>query len=447
MERDRGEVVYIVGNKNVKLKHSIKMKITLIITSVVLIFITVILSLNRSNVEKANIPENLNDTIKNQNIDIFSPVSRFTNPKTDYAKIHFDAIVLDSHNDFVYQVFKRGADLGIRNKNTQSDIPKFHEGGINVQFFAIWIPEEEMNNSYQYVINEAQVLKDFETKYPDKFEIAYNYDDIKRIVLEKKLCGLLAIEGGTAVDKIEDIKTLFDIGIRYISLTWNNSNKIGSSAADESKKNIKGGLTDFGVQVVEKMNEVGMLVDVSHLGEKSFWDVIKYSKYPIIASHSCCAALNSHYRNLNDEQIQAIARIGGVVMINFHNDFTKGKIKTKTLYDLYHDELDSLTELYQNDPVTLYTEKQKFLYGKNIKGGVSADVIVDHIDYVKNLVGIDYVGIGSDMDGGINSPYNLYDVTCYPLLTQKLAERGYTEVEIRKVLGLNFLRVFKQVCG
>ena len=304
-----------------------------------------------------------------------------------------------------------------------------------------------MNKSYDYVINQVNTLKEFEQKYSDKFEIAGTYDEIKRIVLAKKLCGVPAIEGGTAVEKIDDIKTFFDLGIRYISLTWNNSNKIGSSAADESKKKIKGGLTSFGVQVVEKMNEVGMMVDVSHLGEKSFWDVIKYFKGPIIASHSDCTALNPHYRNLTDEQIQAIAKTGGVVMVNFHNDFSKAKIKTNTLYDLYSSELDSLTELYSDDPLSLFVEKQKFLYGKKVKGGVSVDAIIDNIDYIKNLVGIDYVGIGSDMDGGINSPYDVYDVTCYPLITQKLAEKGYTEPEIRKVLGLNFLRVFKVVCG
>jgi membrane dipeptidase len=137
------------------------------------------------------------------------------------------------------------------------------------------------------------------------------------------------------------------------------------------------------------------------------------------------------------------------VMINFHNDFTSkdAKGKTKTLYDIYSSHLDSISNLYSDDPAKCYIEKQIFLKGKEVKGSVSADVILEHIDYVKNLVGADYVGIGSDMDGGIGTPYDLYDVTCYPLLTQKMVERGYTEVEIRKILGLNFLRVFKQVCG
>jgi len=436
------------ANKNTLSKNI--MKISIIVIPIILIFSSVLFySGDKEETEQAPVSVISKDTIKpNQyDMDIFSPVTKYNDVAKDYLNLHFDAVVVDSHNDFPYQVFKRGADLGIRNKNTQSDIPKFYEGGIDIQFLAIWIPEEEINSSYQYVINQLNRLREFEKEYPDKFEIASKYDDIKRIVLANKLCGIPAIEGGTAVNEIEDIQTFFDLGIRYIGLTWNNSNKIGTSAADESRKKIKGGLTDFGVQVVEKMNEVGMLIDVSHIGEKSFWDVIEYSKSPIIASHSCCTALNSHYRNLTDEQIKAIANSGGVVMINFHNDFTKGKIKTKSLYDLHQDELNSLTELYHDNPVTLYMEKQKLLNGETVRGGVSADVVIDHIDYVKNLVGIDYVGIGSDMDGGISVPYDLYDVTCYPVLTQKMMERGYTEPEIRKVLGLNFLRVFKQVCG
>ena len=425
------------------------MKILIVIFSLAVILTAVIFSSGNTSFRKATATQNPKDTIKNpnQNMDIFSPVTKFGNPKTDYAKIHFDAVILDSHNDFLYQVFAHGADLGIRNPKTQSDIPKFREGGINVQLFSIWIPEEEMDKSYDYVINQVNTLRDFEKKYLDKFEIAYNYDDIKRIVLSKKLCGIPVIEGGTAVEKVDDINTFFNLGIKYISLTWNNSNKIGSSAADESKKKIKGGLTPFGIEVVRRMDEVGMLIDVSHLGERSFWDVIKYSKNPIIASHSDCAALNPHYRNLKDDQIQAIAKTGGVIMVNFHNDFSKAKIKSKTFYDLYSEVLDSLTDLYGSDPVTLFLEKQKFLSGKKVSGGVSIDAVIDNIDYIKNLVGVDYIGIGSDMDGGINSPYDVYDVTCYPLITEKLAERGYSESEIRKILGLNFLRVFRQVCG
>lgn len=430
-----------------------RMKVIIIVITFILLIFLAFIKLPEYN--KVNITLDSNktkDTIitNKNNMDIFSPVTKFKDIKKDFLQVHFDAVVVDTHNDFLYRVYDKGFDLGIRNKETQSSIPEFHEGGLNVQFFAIWIPMKEMKRSYQFVVNMANKLKYFEKEYSDKFEIAYTYDDIKRIVLEKKLCGLLAVEGGTVIgDDINNVASLFELGIRYISLTWNNSNKIAVSAADEFNKKKTGGLTEFGFQVIKKMDEVGMLIDVSHLGEKSFWDVIKTSANPVIASHSNCYSINSHYRNLTDEQITAIAKSGGVVMINFHGDFLNknSKGKTNTLYDLYSTELDSLTELYYNDPVKLYIEKQKFLEGKKVEDGYSADVIIDHIDYVRKLAGIDYVGIGSDMDGGIAVPYDLYDVSCYPLLTQKLAERGYTEPEIRKILGLNFLRVFRQVCG
>ena len=439
----------------VNIIHSKKMKIIALLLFPFLIIsaATLLITNSKDEIKPASSPKEYFDTVKNQDnktMDIFSPITKFNNLKENYTNLHFDAVTLDAHNDFLYQAYNKGADLGKRNKGTQSDIPKFNEGGLKIQIFSLWIPTNEMNRSYQFVVESIKMLKGFEKEYADKFEIAYHYDDIRRIVLGKKFCGLMGIEGGTAIgEDIDKIKAFFDLGVRYISLTWNNSNSIGVSAADEYKHNKKGGLTKFGFEVIKKMDEVGMLIDVSHFGQKGFWDVINTSKNPIIASHSDCYTLCPHYRNLTDDQIKAIAKTGGVVMINFHNDFTSkdAKGKTRTLYDIYSTQLDEISELYRDDPVKCFVEKQNFLKGKEVIGSVSADVILDHIEYVKNLVGADYVGIGSDMDGGIGTPYDLYDVTCYPLLTQKMVERGYTEPDIRKILGLNFLRVFKLVCG
>ncbi len=214
---------------------------------------------------------------------------------------------------------------------------------------------------------------------------------------------MIGIEGGTVVgNDLDNINSLYNMGVRYIGLTWNNSNNIGSSARDETERGIPGGLTDFGVQVINRMDEVGMLIDVSHLGEATFWDVIETSKNPIIASHSNSYSVYPHYRNLTDEQIKAIAKSGGVIQVNFHRSFL---------------------------------------------GEASLQRVFEHIDYIKNLVGIDYIGIGSDFDGGINPPNDLSDVTMYPNLTYKLLDEGYSQEDVRKILGLNFLRVFKQVCG
>jgi membrane dipeptidase len=372
-----------------------------------------------------------------------------TSKPVDFFEEYYNSLVLDSHNDFPYQVFKRGADFCEGGDWLQSGLPKFIKGGVDIQVFALWIPKEHFGRSKEYVLDRIDEMEKFQKKCPDEYEIAYNYNDVMRITGERKFCSLFGIEGGTAVEKdLDNINLFFDKGVRYIGLTWNNSNKIGTSSSDESKGK-KGGLTDFGKKVIKRMNEVGMIVDVSHLGENSFWDVIEISEDPIIASHSNCYSLNPHHRNLTDAQIKAIAKNGGVVMINFYDEFLSnskktGKTNAKTKYG---NKIDNLNKLAGGDLIEFNREREKFLNEVTPSDVVTIETIIEHIDYIKNLVGIDYVGIGSDFDGGIDAPFDLYDATCYPLLAQKLYEHGYTQEELKKILGLNFLRVFKQVCG
>ena len=217
----------------------------------------------------------------------------------DAFKLHFDATVVDSHNDFLYQVFKRGADLGKKDDFTQSGLPRFKEGGVDIQVFAIWIPSSEENRAFSFANEQIARLKSFEKEYSESFQIAYCYDDVISILNSEKFCGMMGIEDGAAVsNNLENVDKLFDAGIRYIGLTWNKSNRIGSSAKDESAGKRNAGLTEFGKKVVKRMDENGMLVDVSHSGEKTFWDVIENTSNPIIASHSNCYTLNPHYRNL-----------------------------------------------------------------------------------------------------------------------------------------------------
>lgn len=344
---------------------------------------------------------NKSDSIKEMGI--FQLKKVYGNLEENYLELHHDAVLIDTHNDFIWQVYKKGVDFGRDNRSTQSDLPKFIEGGVDVQVFAVWIPTKKVRQSYAFTIAQIDRLKIIEEENIEEFEFADSFEDMKRILEEKKMCGLIGIEGGTAIgNDLDKINEFYELGVRYIGLTWNNSNNIGTSARDEYKKGLEGGLTEFGFEVVKRMDEVGMLIDVSHLGEGTFWDVIETTKNPIIASHSNCYSLHPHYRNLTDEQIKAIADGGGVIDVNFHNGFL---------------------------------------------GAATVDKVVDHIDYIKELVGVDYVGIGSDFDGGINPPVDLYDATQYPEITRELVERGYTEEEIRKILGLNFIRVFKQVCG
>ena len=332
--------------------------------------------------------------------------SQMDTTETDYLKLHSEAVFVDTHNDFMYQVYDKGADISSDNSFTHSDIPKFREGGVDVQVFAVWIPNKQFRNSYRFTLDQIERLKQMAGENSGGMEIAYTYDDIMRIVSLGKLCGLIGIEGGTAIGDDEGrVKEFFDLGVRYIGLTWNNSNLIASSARDETEKGITGGLTDFGRTVIKRMNETGMLIDVSHLGERSFWDVMEISEDPVIASHSNCYSLNPHYRNLTDEQIKAIAEKGGYIGVNFYD---------------------------------------KFLVRK---GRADIDDVLNHIDHLKKTGGIDCIGIGSDYDGGITPPAGLENVTMYPEITKALLERGYTSDEVKKILGGNFLRVFKKVCG
>jgi membrane dipeptidase len=324
----------------------------------------------------------------------------------DPLKLHYDAIVVDTHNDILMQVMENGVDISKEQRGTQSDIVRWVKGGLDVQIFSIYVPEKYKKNHYSYVNREIDKLEEIAASHPDMLNLCYDYESVMKCVNQGKVCGLLGGEGGTMIEgSLENLENLYNRGLRYLTLTWNNSNQIGSSARDETERRVKGGLTEFGKSVVRKMDELGMLVDVSHLGERSFRDVVDISKNPVIASHSCVYSINTHYRNLKDDQIKAIAKSGGVICINFYVKFLDPSGSSST----------------------------------------TSDKVIEHIDYIVKLVGVDYVGLGSDFDGEVTTPKDLYDVTCYPIITKKLSERGYSEQDIRKILGLNFLRVLKQV--
>ncbi|MBL0107959.1 MAG: dipeptidase [Ignavibacteria bacterium] len=371
--------------------------------------------------------------------------------KIDYLKLHFDALLVDTHNDFIWKVFDKGAVFGQKNDFTQSDLPRFKAGGVDVQIFAVWIPMNKVKKSYGFAASQISRLKSFETEYFQEFEFAKTYDDIIRITSEKKLCGLIGIEGGTAIEKnLDNINTFFDLGVRYIGLTWNNTNFISTSAKDETENGKPGGLSGFGIEVIKRMNETGMLIDVSHLSEAGFWDVINNSSSPVIASHSNCYSIAQHFRNLKDDQIKAIANSGGYIGINFYDTFLEmdaDKNRTMNAYEKYSDELNALNEKYGDDLIKFNEERNKFLQEKNIAAGTSIDKVIEHIDYIKNLVGADYIGIGSDFDGGITPPNELYDASCYPELTKNSLREVILKKRLRKFSGEIFSGYLNRFAG
>jgi membrane dipeptidase len=278
--------------------------------------------------------------------------------------------------------------------------------------------------------------------------LVYNSKDLQTALKQKKLGTMMGVEGGHMIeDKIENLESLYKRGVRYMTLTWNNSTAWASSAWDEtlnrdSLSHI--GLTDFGKQVVKKMNELGMIVDLSHTGEKTFWDAINTTTKPVIASHSCVYNLCPHRRNLKDEQIKAIAKNGGVIHLNFYAGFIDSTYEKKALNfrSMHKTEIDSLIKLnYQPDYAGMIISEK---YPNELESMLPPlSVLIDHLDYIVKLVGVDHVGIGSDFDGIEAPPRGLKGVEDFPKITKALLERGYSKKEINKILGENFIRVLK----
>jgi len=374
--------------------------------------------------------------------------SKFTNLNEEAFNLHYDAIVIDTHNDILMPVFLEGADITKNNPGTQSDFVKWQKGGLDVQVFSIYVPERFKSGHFKYVMKLIDEMERYSSDYSDRFALCKNYGELMSGIESGRLCGLMGAEGGNMVEgSMDNLVTLYNRGVRYLGLTWNTSNAIATSARDETERGRKGGLTEFGFEVVKKMDELGMLIDVSHLGETAFWDAVNTSKNPIIASHSCVYSLSPHYRNLTDEQIKAIAKSNGYIGINFYCKFLDPGAGTNRVQAIHNKYKSDLKKFDSGDLIRFNKERYDYFINNPVDGGTPVDILIDNIDYIVKLVGVDYVGLGSDFDGGVYSPNELYDATCYPIITKKLVERGYKEEEIRKILGLNFLRVFKQVCG
>jgi membrane dipeptidase len=364
-----------------------------------------------------------------------------------FKKIHKAAIVVDTHNDILLPVMDKGIafDTDLKGK-THSDLTRWKQGGVDVQFFSVWCDGTQMN-PFKYALREMDTVDAVAKRNPGKMKEVANSSEMLKAVKQHKLAALFGIEGGHFIENdLNKLDLLYKRGARYMTLTWNNSTTWATSAFDETfTKDLKfKGLTDFGRQVVNKMNALGMMVDVSHVGEQTFWDVINTTAKPIIASHSSVYNLCHHQRNLKDEQIKAIAKNGGVIQINFSSGFLDSTYKTK--YDDFIQEhkieSDSLSkagikeDLIEEKLFTKYNDEVQLLRAP-------FSLVIQHIEYIVNLVGVDYVGLGSDFDGIRLPPLQLDDVTTYPLITKALVEKGYSKKNINKILGGNIIRVLK----
>lgn len=361
-----------------------------------------------------------------------------------------DVILVDTHNDFLSKAIEDHVvfDSDLRGI-TQSDLGRMQKGGVNVQIFSIFCDGQfGKGSAFREANKELDSLFAITARNPSTMQIVYSYSELLEAVKNHKLACLSGVEGGHMIeDNMEYLDSFYKRGVRYMTLTWNNSTSWASSAKDETDSAFKVtpyGLNAYGRQIIQRMNQLGMMVDVSHIGEKTFWDVIATTTKPVIASHSSVYTLCPVPRNLKDNQIKAIAGNGGVIQVNFYSGFIDSTYYKKVeLFQKNHAaEKDSMISAKQPDyAINKYFSKKYQAEFEVMRPPLS--LLIDHIDYIAKLVGVDYVGLGSDFDGIESSPKGLDDVEDYPKIKEELLKRGYTQTDVEKILGGNFLRVFK----
>ena len=365
-----------------------------------------------------------------------------------YMKIHNESIVIDTHNDILMKALDQGImfDQDLTGK-AHSDLDRWKKGGLDVQIFSVF-SDGGIKNPYLIANMQMNILDSVVARNPNKIVKVFNKNEILQTVKENKIAAMFGVEGGHMIENdLNKLQAFYDRGARYLTLTHNVAPSWATSAADETTKTnlTQKGLTDFGTKVIKKMNDLGMMIDVSHSGDQTFWDVIKISNKPIIASHSSVYSLVNNRRNLKDDQIKAIAKNGGVIMVNFHPGFIDSSFdeKESAFLEKHTIEVDSLIKNGMDEWNMIDYLYKKYSDETEIMRPPLSKLI-DHIDYIVKLVGVDYVGLGSDFDGINLTPLQLDDVTTYPIITKELLNKQYNREDIVKILGSNFLRVLEE---
>ncbi len=351
--------------------------------------------------------------------------------------------VLDSHCDTPSQIH-RLRDLNLDNEMAHVDFPKLFRGKVDGAFFALYVPTKYTGeDSTRFALELLDGVNKSLDSNVDKAILVRSPEEARKCQSDGKFAVFLALENGSALNSsFTELENFYNKGVRYITLCHSEHNDICDSCAPSEGKWM--GLSPFGKDLIERMNKIGMIIDVSHISDDSFFDVIKYSKSPIVASHSCCRALANHKRNMTDEMIIALAKNGGVIQINFYPFFLDDDFKISS-------ELDLLCDKIEGEFIANPADKTKQNAWLNIQKKLhdlarpSYTKIVDHVDHVVNLVGVDYVGLGSDFDGISITPQGLDDISEFGKVLEEMRKRGYLEEDIEKIAGGNFFRVFSNV--
>ncbi len=376
------------------------------------------------------------------------PPSRKPVVLTDAAKaIHAEALVIDGHNDLPWQFREKASldffalDISREQKKIHTDIPRLRKGNVGAQFWAAYVPTDTMKKgvSVKQTLEQIDVIHRMVKAYPDTFEFATTTADIERIRKAGKIASLIGVEGGHSIDNSLGVLRMYHtLGVRYMTLTHSSTLDWADSATDTPKNN---GMSKFGEEVVAEMNRLGMMVDLSHVSADTMKHAIRVTKAPVIFSHSSARAVADHTRNVPDDVLKLMPKNGGVVMANFYSGFVvpeAARIRKEMFQASREIEKKYPDEKQQQEAIREYQRAHP------IPRGTIHDVI-DHIDHMVKVAGIDHVGLGSDFDGIDTWPEQLEDVAAYPLITQELLNRGYTKEQILKILGGNLMRVMKAV--
>jgi membrane dipeptidase len=370
--------------------------------------------------------------------------------------IQDSAIVVDTHADTPQRFLDENFDIGSTDPKDIGHISldKARAGNLGAEFFSIWVdPETNQGHFAQHTLDLIDSVYEQASRHPDRMMMAFSTDDIERAHKQKKLAALLGIEGGHSIENdIRLLRDFYRLGVRYMTLSWSNTNEWADSSGDIDDPKIQhhNGLTDFGKQVVLEMNRLGMIVDISHVADKTFWDTIATTKAPVIASHSSARALTNAPRNMTDDMLRAVARNGGVVQVNFFSGFDDQKYFDALLAQAKERAAAVAQYIAERkaagQPVT-YLDKDRV--GREWSAKIPRPPLkslVDNIDHIAQIAGIDHVGLGSDFDGVSGAtPEGMDSAADLPKITQALLDRGYAAGDIHKVLGGNTLRVFKEV--
>jgi membrane dipeptidase len=378
-------------------------------------------------------------TAKSQTQTNISPAAR---------ELHFQSIVVDTHDDTTQRLLDPKFDFGARHTDGSVDIPRMREGGLSAIFFSIWIPGTVTGpTAVQRALDQIGAVRETVARHPNDLVLCTTADEIRHAKAANKIAVLIGVEGGHMINNsLANLDKFFALGVRYMTLTHTVNTDWADASTDKAAHN---GLTDFGKQVVREMNRLGMMVDISHVADKTFYDVLAASKAPVIASHSSCRALCSAPRNMTDDMIKALAAKGGVIQINYHIGFLSQQFQdaSKAHPELGKEiEAESKKRCGDNEACQLIEADKitRDLVAQGKLPRVDWTEIIKHIDHAVKLAGVDHVGLGSDFDGA-DMPYGMEDVSDIPQITNALLAQGYSPADVRKILGGNTLRLMQDV--